>query len=635
MRKNLLSFSVFLLLLALLATGLFAYRQAHQLNREATANYTCITANWITAEEESGRSWPEIGKEMMTAYDKLMDLPIRISVIAADGKVVYDSSSDKDELGNHKYRPEVSKVLKDGGTAEAVRYSETLGQDLFYHARSLDGGKYVLRVALPLASEEKVLRNIRLTLFLVALVSALLFFLFYSLYLKRLTKPLSDLTSSVSRLEQGDYSTRVAHPFATAPEIKQLAYAYNRMAEKVETQHTELASSRLFLDTLINSIQEPLLVCNRLGQVLFINQRAQSVFNRHIDPQKQRYPIALLLHDDMLTREVTEKLQESLLENQPARIQATLDTAEGTRDYLVFLSPNPPTQVVLLFHDRTEAAKAERFRSEFVANVTHELRTPLTSIRGFLDTLQNRPDLPTEKQQHFLNIMSGESERLERLITDLLSLSAIETESKAQNRSDSQIKKSKAWSLAELTEEILSQAELSHPEEKLELTYTAEPDLLVQVNRDRIKQLVLNLVENAIKYGDKETKQVRIDWTSAPLLSGLGSKASGEDADEANAAPRQLRRVILRITDNGRGIAVEDQSRIFERFYRADKSRSQEIKGTGLGLAIVKHIAMLYEGQVEVTSELGQGSCFTVSLLLPSREATSPSRSSKFTPRSK
>ena len=226
-----------------------------------------------------------------------------------------------------------------------------------------------------------------------------------------------------------------------------------------------------------------------------------------------------------------------------------------------------------------ENKKAEQIRKDFVANVTHELKTPLTSISGFVETLQDGAAEDPEIRSKFLDIIAIEAARLKRLIEDILIISDIENKREVNTDSDINVRES--------IEEILASMEPIIGGKEINIATFFEYEIYIGGNADRFKQLMVNLIENAVKYShDGGTVSIR--------------------------AERKEGKVYISVKDEGIGISEENLSRIFERFYRVDKSRSQKVGGTGLGLAIVKHIAALFEAEIKVESELGKGSTFTV-----------------------
>ncbi len=228
-----------------------------------------------------------------------------------------------------------------------------------------------------------------------------------------------------------------------------------------------------------------------------------------------------------------------------------------------------------------EMEKAETIRREFVANVTHELKTPLTSISGFVETLQDGADENPQIRTKFLDIISVEAARLKRLIDDILIISDIESGRALNTDMDINVK--------DVIEEIVAFLGPLMEEKKLEIQTVYPYEIYIGGNRDRFKQMMLNLIENAVKYSCEHGMII--------------VKVEKQDAE-----------VLISVEDNGIGIEKEHLPRLFERFYRADKSRSQKVGGTGLGLAIVKHIAALFDGRIEVESEVGKGTKFTVHL---------------------
>ncbi|WP_324825197.1 sensor histidine kinase [Sinanaerobacter sp. ZZT-01] len=230
-----------------------------------------------------------------------------------------------------------------------------------------------------------------------------------------------------------------------------------------------------------------------------------------------------------------------------------------------------------------EMEKAETIRREFVANVTHELKTPLTSISGFVETLQDGADENPQIRKKFLDIISVEASRLKRLIDDILIVSDIEGGREINTDTDINVK--------EVIEEIIVFLEPEMKKKAISVETTYPYEIYIGGNRDRFKQMMLNLIENAMKYSNENGK----------------IKVTVKKLEE---------KISIAVEDNGIGIAQEHLPRLFERFYRADKSRSQKVGGTGLGLAIVKHIVALFDGDIKVESEEGKGTKFTVQLPL-------------------
>jgi two-component system phosphate regulon sensor histidine kinase PhoR len=239
---------------------------------------------------------------------------------------------------------------------------------------------------------------------------------------------------------------------------------------------------------------------------------------------------------------------------------------------------------LVILHEVTQLKRLEKVRRDFVANVSHELRTPVTSIKGFVETLldgaMNQPD----ELRRFLEIVAAQTDRLNAIIEDLLTLSRIEQE---EEKAEIALT---ASSVRQVLETAVEVCRLKTEEKKIAIELTCDPSLMAAMNAPLLEQAVINLLDNAIKYSYPD---------GTIFLSA--EPTAGE--------------IVLRVRDEGCGIGREHLPRIFERFYRVDKARSRKLGGTGLGLAIVKHIAQVHGGRAEVESALGKGSLF--SILLP------------------
>jgi two-component system phosphate regulon sensor histidine kinase PhoR len=240
---------------------------------------------------------------------------------------------------------------------------------------------------------------------------------------------------------------------------------------------------------------------------------------------------------------------------------------------------------VAILHEVTQLKKLEKVRRDFVANVSHELRTPVTSIKGFVETLLDGAMDNPEELKRFLTIVASQTDRLNAIIEDLLTLSRIEQD---EEKAEIPLEHSPVRSVLETAIEV---CRMKAAEKNIRLEMTCEPDLTASMNAPLLEQAVINLIDNAIKY------------SSPDQAIQLSAEQSGNE-------------VVIRVRDEGCGIGREHLPRIFERFYRVDKARSRKLGGTGLGLAIVKHIAQTHGGRATVESLLGKGSTFSIHLPL-------------------
>ncbi|MCI0531715.1 MAG: phosphate regulon sensor histidine kinase PhoR [candidate division Zixibacteria bacterium] len=350
----------------------------------------------------------------------------------------------------------------------------------------------------------------------------------------------------------------------------------------VESELTSKASNsspqidRSLLDSVISNMREGVLVLNARGEILFANRSFKSLFGADREVLNKSY---LEFSRDPVIRQLVQK---ALTQRQGGAAEVNLTHPQERilqTEAMVFESGKGREAVaILVFHDITNLKRLEEIRRDFVANVSHELRTPLTSIKGYVEALQDGAINEKNQAKEFLSIIWRHSERMNKLITDLLLLSQLEAEGFPLRKEKFDIKS--------LIAEVVDQFQQMARKKSVKLDYSVEGEIdSLYADRDRINQVLSNLIDNAIKYTPNGGKvQVK--------------------------ARRQKLAVEISVRDTGSGIPSTDLPRIFERFYTVDKARSREMRGTGLGLSIVKHIVEAHQGRVWAESELGQGSTF-------------------------
>jgi len=335
---------------------------------------------------------------------------------------------------------------------------------------------------------------------------------------------------------------------------------------------------------LFEQLPDPLLLLDAGGRVLFANRAMRAVVG--LDAQKK--PVSAVLR----TPEVLQAIERTAATGEQAAVEFMV-RVPVERHYQAYVTRvDEPRMTALLLHDLTAMKRAEQARADFVANASHELRTPLAAVSGFIDTLRGHARDDPEAREKFLEIMSVEAGRMRRLIDDLLSLTRIEQNEHVPPSDTADlgaVVRDAATALAPLAEA-----------DGVTIAIEAAADLPpVTGQRDELIQLFQNLIHNAIKYGRKGGHvwiSLALAKPGAPARRGAGAMVS------------------VAIKDDGEGIPREAIPRLTERFYRVDVKRSREKGGTGLGLAIVKHIVNRHQGRLQVESQPGQGSCFTVSL---------------------
>lgn len=486
---------------------------------------------------------------------KRMDF--RITLIQEDGEVLYDSKKDVRFLPSHKDRPEVIKAKK-LGYAQVERYSNTLSKDLYYVSLRLDDGNMIR-----ISREMDNLIGAFTKVLPFDILMSLLVFLIATVVSKKLTKktfdPLNNLEEDLLNVDTNKL-----------PEISPFINKIKKQNMTIEESYKEIARERDTINTILKNMKESLVIVDENKNLLTVNDSAREIFNSKRDILGEN--IINLIRDENILNMADEALKGKSCE---------AITKIGDREYKCYVNPvfedKKVRGLLILFIDETEEIKATRLREEFSSNVSHELKTPLTSISGFSELLLN--DLVEDKDKEgFYKLIYDDSKRLLSLVEDIMKISGLEH---AGDFDKEEI------DLKELIAEILKGYK-SLIEEK-NIYVNLEGSGSVFENRTMIWELFSNLINNGIKY-NKDSGRLDI-----------------KISEDANTC-----KIIIK--DTGIGIPQEDLARIFERFYRVDKSRSRKVGGTGLGLSIVKHVIQNIGGKIKISSELGEGTSFEILL---------------------
>ncbi len=480
----------------------------------------------------------------------------RITLINADGEVLYDNKTDVAGMENHLDREEVKEALKDG-TGYSVRHSETLGINSCYYAVKLENGN-ILRVADESLSVEAVVLQLLPPIAAIALLAFVLALVLASVISKRILKPINEIDLD-SPLEDTAYE-----------ELSPFVSKINAQQRRINHQIAELRASRREFETIAENMSEGLLLTDTKGHILSHNSSVKRFFGVQDDINGQNI---LTVNRSEVFREVFDNIREGRhCENTVTVNGMYYEVAANP----VFDETGAPCGAVILIVDVTEKEKREKLRREFTANVSHELKTPLTSILGISDMLKDGIVAPDDIKGFGADI-NKEADRLLSLVNDIIKLSELDEGTVGETERVDLYKTAKeaAKSLAKIAEKRGVTVEVTGE--------TAE----IKAGESLIFEMLYNLIDNGIKY-NKENGSVTV---------AVGKK---------EGAP------FVRVSDTGIGIAPEHTERIFERFYRVDKSRSKQSGGTGLGLSIVKHIAASFGGTITLNSTLGEGTEITV-----------------------
>lgn len=513
----------------------------------------------------------------------------RITIINKDGIVLADSIGIPSEMENHLSRPEVISAF---GTGEGidVHESSVFDKKLIYYATEFNYNKQelVVRVSMPTTTSVFFTPGTRFTISIIAL-SLLFIILLRSFFItKHILKPLEDITDATVQYEQGNFSYR---PKIDSPrEFAALSTRMGDMATRIETNIHKIASQRDEIEALFNNTTEAIIVFDNTLHILKYNQQAAKLFSIAPNTTQTAIPLISILRNteiiDFITTPQTEELETILPQT----------TGISPINVLVRCSLiKEQNRFILSFTDITRLKKLECTRKDFVANVSHELKTPITSIQGFIETLQEGAIDDKEATKKFLAIMGQESKRMNSIISDLLTISRLEQD-------QTELEKAPI-NLQELIHSVSACYEDATTHKSISITtnFNTNTPVTIDGNLGLLEQAIGNIVQNAIKYCPEKSAITISTKIKAPITAVPNTENST---------------VQIVVQDNGLGIPLVAQNRIFERFYRVDKGRSRDQGGTGLGLAISKHIILLHKGTIHCTPRADNqpGACFVISL---------------------
>ena len=553
MKRKLILFNTLIVTLALVLSsylGIMVTKSNHYT--EVKENVKEITSayagNYISADQTA-----------KTAADGY-----RVTVVGSDGMVLSDSeTTNLSSMGNHMDRAEILAALE-GKPATFVRFSDTLKKDMVYYAEKVDlsDGDYVfIRVAKAVDSVNGfVLQLIPLTV-VILLGAVLVSFILSLIAANSLVKPLKDVGDSLKAVANGTYRSTI--PASGDADVDEALSELNEIGDKLQTSLTEAKEGRDRLHYVIENVSDGIVVLQQSGKISLINHSAEEAFGI-ASPVGREY--TLLSDDAAYIGGVSAVLS--------GKKQAKFDLTLRERCYAVTAKAPEEGVVILVLSDVTAERQSEKIRSEFFANASHELKTPLTAVKGFNDII--RMTTADEKIRSYSEKIDKETDRVVKLIGDMLDLSRLETVT-ADAKEPVDVSKV----AGEIKESLAPLAE------KKEVSVSVSGNCTVFAEKEHVTELVKNLLENAVRYNE---------------AGGKAEVILSETAEQS----------IIAVKDNGIGIAKEDQGRLFERFYRVNKSRSRETGGTGLGLAIVKHIAERYGAELRLTSTPGAGTTVTV-----------------------
>ncbi|HEN7512582.1 TPA: PAS domain-containing protein [Streptococcus agalactiae] len=542
--RTTLSASLGIVLVTILMIMGFLYNYFNHIQREQLRTQTALASQGISFE----------GKDY---FENLKTSNVRITWVDNKGQVLYDTQSDAKHMKNHANRQEIKEAIK-SGYGESTRWSATLTEKSIYAAQRLNNGT-IVRLSVAQQTIFYLLLGMISPLAIIILLAIILSVLIARYIAKKVSEPLNNID--------------LDHPLSndSYEEITPLLRRLDSHQAKIQHQKLLLQKRQKEFDTIISKIKEGMILLDDQARIVSINAEALKLFQIN-DDWHGRFMMEVsrdLTLKDLIDQGLKGKKKEANIgiENNHYRVLVRPTTDN-----------NRVTGLVVLLFDVTDQLQMEQLQREFTANVSHELKTPLHVISGYSELLANQM-VPNEEVPQFAAKIHKESERLVKLVEDIINLSRLDEQEKLPQET---------VNLYDLTQKVLEGLQAKADKKHIQINFNGE-EAILRGNPVLLNSLVYNLCDNAITY-NHEKGQVNVTLKNSPDT------------------------ITLEVSDTGLGIAEKDKKRIFERFYRVDKSRSKIVGGTGLGLSIVKSALDFHNGSIKVDSHLGQGTTMTVLL---------------------
>ncbi|HEN0420742.1 TPA: PAS domain-containing protein [Streptococcus agalactiae] len=542
--RTTLSASLGIVLVTILMIMGFLYNYFNHIQREQLRTQTALASQGISFE----------GKDY---FENLKTSNVRITWVDNKGQVLYDTQSDAKHMKNHANRQEIKEAIK-SGYGESTRWSATFTEKSIYAAQRLNNGT-IVRLSVAQQTIFYLLLGMISPLAIIILLAIILSVLIARYIAKKVSEPLNNID--------------LDHPLSndSYEEITPLLRRLDSHQAKIQHQKLLLQKRQKEFDTIISKIKEGMILLDDQARIVSINAEALKLFQIN-DDWHGRFMMEVsrdLTLKDLIDQGLKGKKKEANIgiENNHYRVLVRPTTDN-----------NRVTGLVVLLFDVTDQLQMEQLQREFTANVSHELKTPLHVISGYSELLANQM-VPNEEVPQFAAKIHKESERLVKLVEDIINLSHLDEQEKLPQET---------VNLYDLTQKVLEGLQAKADKKHIQINFNGE-EAILRGNPVLLNSLVYNLCDNAITY-NHEKGQVNVTLKNSPDT------------------------ITLEVSDTGLGIAEKDKKRIFERFYRVDKSRSKIVGGTGLGLSIVKSALDFHNGSIKVDSHLGQGTTMTVLL---------------------
>ncbi len=525
----------------------------------------------------------------------------RVTIMDDAGKVLGDSDEPSEKMENHANRPEIKDAeISDVGSS--IRRSKTVQKELLYLAVAINkgSGKKFLRLSVPLHDVETAINRIRVRIIIASLSALFIAVLIGLIQTRRITKSIEEIADFSKEVAAGNFKSRLF--LKEKGELGELGKNISNMAQELNRRLKQSEDEKRKIEAILRNMSDGLILTDTRGSIILSNSAALNLFGIASNVEGKT------VMETLRNAELMEIIDNVVQSGDGASREITISRPREL--YLMaaatpFYSSHPVGElsgVVLTFHDITRLKKLEEVRKDFVANVSHEIKTPITAIKGFAETLLEGAIDDKENALKFLEIIKNHSERLNSLVSDLLTLSGIEL-------GDIKIEK-KSINLDEVVDTVFETLEEKAHKKNLYLKKQISSELgELKADRNRLIQILLNLVDNGIKFTEKGGITIQVKSEK------LKVKSEEKDSELLTLNSQLKDFVEISVEDTGIGIPKKHLQRLGERFYRVDRARSRELGGTGLGLAIVKHLVKAHGWDMEIESIEGKGT--TVSIVCP------------------
>lgn len=560
MQKKIYRGTIFIVMTSMIIFSIiFEYIGYLQYNKECQKELQFLSKTILMYQDD----FDTIDKDLKS----VLDYKVRITFIDFKGNVLYDNTSDISKMENHYNRKEFQEALNNG-YGEDIRVSKSIGGDTYYYAIKLDTG--VVRLSRSIDSILMIfLKGVPLVI-LVFGIMVIVVTIFSMSLSEKIVKPINTLVSQFDIFNQ--YDEQVPKTIVTEySELQPIAETIEKLMNRTQKYIQNIKEQKDRIRLITDNMVEGMIILDDKNDILSVNKSAISILNPDFKIKENRMFLELtrnktlvsIIYDDIKR----EKNITEIIEIKDNYYRAYINKAENING------------TIILLVDVTETVKAEAVRRDFSANVSHELKTPLTTIKGFGELFENGLLVNVEDIKKYGGMIERESERLLFLINDIIRLSEIE------EKTEKILSPINLYDCAEYAINLLKQKAST---KDISIIFNGT-DIIVNGHEGYMNELFINLIDNAIKY-NKDGGYITVNLSENDKFANIS------------------------IEDTGIGISPQDCERIFERFYRVDKSHSKKIGGTGLGLSIVKHIVNYHNGQIHIESELGKGTKLSIDI---------------------